>query len=83
MVCVVSLTSGFDHDFHYLISDRVSPYCISPQFNCAIRTLGGLVRPPDGLVRSPQAQQTLVWTPWCVPSMGMSQSPALAVLHQD
>ena len=23
MVRVVSLTSGFDHDFHYLISDRV------------------------------------------------------------
>ena len=33
--------------------------------------------------RVPQAQQTLVWTPWCVPSMDMSYSLALAVLQVD
>ena len=38
-------------------------------------------RPPGKAMEGPQAQQTLVWTPWCVPSMDMSYSPALAVLH--
>ena len=37
--------------------------------NCG---LGCLVRPPGKALEGPQAQQTLVWTPWCVPSMDMS-----------
>ena len=67
------------------IDTQIFISCDLPVSPPAIRNvelrLGCLVRPPGKAMEGPQAQQTLVWTPWCVPSMDMSYSPALAVLQ--
>ena len=74
-VCM-SITTQIFSSCDLPVSPRSSQFEL--RSNCG---LGCLVRPPGKALEGPQAQQTLVWTPWCVPSMDMSYSPALAVLH--
>ena len=72
----MSITTQIFISWGLHVSPRSLPFEL--RSNCG---LDCLVRPPSKALEGPQAQQTLVWTSWCVPSMDMSYSPALAVLY--